>query len=284
MINCFLSCGCGEVTLPALPECDELTIPPRLSQVCGLLLLPKGAEGPASWVLVSDVEAIIDNTDTSNSAGKWLVGRGSVGRPSEVVVELGKIHRQVSHRIYTLEYEVNIRENGVYAFLQTLQKNYTGFTFWYNTLGGRLFGGSAGIEPDFVTAWTEYSEEADALERGFIQIQWRADGDPLRTLATVDPYTSGGGGGSTPISEVMFYQQSFAAASSAVLTWTENSGTLPTTNTAAQILVFQEGQKLEETVQYTIAHATAPGESEITIDATTHYTGANYEVLAVITS
>lgn len=283
MWNRFLN-GCGEVTLPELPTAYGCGLSPLLSQVCGLLILPKGAPPPSSWVSADAMEAVIDNTVTDNSAGKWIVGRGGIEKPDEVIIGLGKRTRKVGARLYTLDYEVNIRPNGIYNFLTTLQTGYRGFNFWFNTLGGRLFGGPTGICPDFVTAWTEYSEEAEEVERGYIQLQWYADGDPPRTLANINP--SGESVTPTPISNVMFYQQSFENQATNTLTWTSNSGVLPMSNTKAQILVFMEGQKLEEgaAIHYTISHATAPGESEITINASTHYAGANYEVLAIITS
>ena len=283
-LNCLISCGCnGEVTLPALPTTYRSELPPLLSQVCGLLILPRGAQGPTSWVISSNVTDIIDNTVTDNSAGKWLVGRGGIPKPEEVVINLGKTHRQIDHRIYTLTFEVNIRCSEIYYFLQTIQKNYTAFDFWYSTRGGRFFGGPNGICPEFVTGWTEYSDDANGLERGFIQIVWRSCIDPLRALVTVD-IDSDGGGGTPEIANVMFYQQSFASASSSALAWTENSGVLPSTNEAAQIWVFQNGQKLENTVQYSISHLTGPGESTVNVNALTHYSGANYEVIAVTTS
>ncbi len=281
MVNRFLN-GCGAVLLPELPTSFDCGLSPLLSQVCGLLILPKGAPPPASWVSASAMSAIIDNTVTDNSAGKWIVGRGGIERPEETIISLGKRTRVIAERLYTLDYEINIRPNGVYNFMQALQTGYRNFNFWYNTMGGRLFGGPNGICPDFVTAWAEYGDEPDEVERGFIQLQWYADGSPLRAMAMVSP--SGEGPTPTPISNVMFYQQSFPAASTSVLTWTENSGALPTSNEAAQVLVFQNGQKLEDTVQYSIAHATGPGQSEITIGAAVHYAGANYEVLAAVTS
>lgn len=283
-VNCYTTCGCtGEILLPSLPTSYRSELPPLLSQVSGLLILPKGAQGPASWVVASNITDIIDNTVTDNSAGKWLVGRGRIPKPEEVIINLGKIHREIESRIYALTFEVNIRCNEIYAFLQTIQKNYTAFDFWYNTRGGRLFGGPNGLCPEFVTGWTEYSEDANGVERGFIQIVWRSCMDPLRTLLSID-LDSEGSPGTPTIANVMFYQQSFPLASSSTLAWTTNSGVLPSTNEAAQIWVFQNGQKLENTVQYSVSHLTGPGESEININALTHYAGANYEVIAVTTA
>lgn len=76
-------------------------------------------------------------------------------------------------------------------------------------------------------------------------------------------------------SAVAIFNQEFLATSSNVLTWTQNSGTLPVTNLNASVHVYQNGQKLIES-QYVI---TAP--ATITIDANTHYDGSNYIVFAI---
>jgi hypothetical protein len=77
-------------------------------------------------------------------------------------------------------------------------------------------------------------------------------------------------------SAVSIFNQEFLDTTSAILTWTQNSGKLPTTNLLASIQVYQNGQKLIAS-QYTI---TQP--DTITIDANTHYDGANYIIFAII--
>ena len=76
-------------------------------------------------------------------------------------------------------------------------------------------------------------------------------------------------------SAVSIFNQEFIATSSNVLTWTQNSGKLPTTNLNASIHVYQNGQKLIDS-QYTI---TLP--AIITIDSNSHYDGSNYIVFAI---
>jgi hypothetical protein len=124
----------------------------------------------------------------------------------------------------------------------------------------------------------------DDAERGFINIDWYAQGPPQATTLNIFSDDAGSGLSPIPISNVMWYAQSFPAQATSTLTWTQNSGILPTSNTQAQTLVFQNGQKLEETVQYTFNHLSAPGESEIIVNALTHFAGSNYEVLTVVTS
>jgi len=76
-------------------------------------------------------------------------------------------------------------------------------------------------------------------------------------------------------SNVSIFNQEFIDTTSAILTWTQNSGKLPTTNLLASIHVYQNGQKLVDS-QYSI---TLP--ATITIDSNTHYDGSNYIVFAI---
>ena len=76
-------------------------------------------------------------------------------------------------------------------------------------------------------------------------------------------------------SAVSIFNQEFIDTNSNVLTWTQNSGNLPTTNLNASIHVYQNGQKLIDS-QYSI---TLP--ATITIDSNTHYDGSNYIVFAI---
>ena len=75
---------------------------------------------------------------------------------------------------------------------------------------------------------------------------------------------------------ISIFSEQFLNTSSNILTYTKNSGVLPTTNTDASIQVYQNGQKLIAS-QYTI---TQP--STITIDSDTHYDGSNYIIFAII--
>lgn len=75
---------------------------------------------------------------------------------------------------------------------------------------------------------------------------------------------------------VSYYNQEWDNHMSSTLTWTENGGVLPATNTKAQIQLFQGQSKLRETVHYTISG------SNFLIDANVHYDGAYYEAIVVI--
>lgn len=281
MINDFLAADCVRVTMPAIAADQNDVRPPKLSEICGLLILPMGAAPPDNWVLQSNIEDTADNNVTDNSKAKWLVGRGEMPQPENVIVGLGRDERRIARRLFALEFEVNIRCIPELNFIKVFERQYRSFRFWFATRGGRFLGGNTGIHPKFVDSWTPY--ERDGLERAFIRIEWYADGSPMRTSVS-NLFQNGAGDLPVQIDNIMYYADSYPSQVSSTLTWIKNSGVLPTTNTQAQIMVFQNGQKLEELVQYTINHLTAPGESEIKINAHTHFSGANYEVISIITS
>lgn len=290
MLNQFLGSDCTDTLLPAVVEDQDCILIPRLSQVVGLLILPAGVPGPASWVSQTDMEGLVDNTDTVNAAAKFLIGKGSIEDPAPLVVNLGKKDRVIARRTYAMEFQLSVAASQHYALVQTLQRNYRQFRFWFGTLGGRVFGGQRGIKPEFIDAFTRYGAANTDTEIGVMRVEWWADGDPSRydmpgLFGVSTPYEQGvsgllGGGGSQALAQVGFYAQAYENQGSQALTWTENSGELPTTNTRAQVLVFQNGVKLEETVQYSITHMTGPAQSTVTISASTHFIGANYEIIA----
>jgi hypothetical protein len=65
----------------------------------------------------------------------------------------------------------------------------------------------------------------------------------------------------------------FLSSNTNVLILSANSGITQVSNTNANVLVFQNGQKLIPTIQYIISGST------VGINVNTHYDGANYEVV-----
>lgn len=286
MMNWFSTdpCDCAPA-LPVLCEDPLRLVKPKFSQICGLIMLPLGAARPVSWTDYNSFAAILDNTATDISKGKWFTGQGELPEATDITVSIGRGVRRIVRRRYDLPLNIDIATDQQYEFIRSLQKNYRSFRFWIPTLGGRLLGGNEGIRPDFLTAKTVYGGGVNDVETGRISLQWFSDVDPERTympdLFLGQPSVPSGGesgGGST----VNVYSQNFEASATATLTWTQNGGDLPLSNTEAQILVFQNGQKLYEHLgQYTINHSSGPGESEIVIGGATHFSGANYQAIVI---
>ena len=253
---------------------------PLLSQIRAVLVLPIGVDAPADWTVEADVEEVITNTRVGNSAGKWLVGFGEVPAPQSVTATLGRTHKIICRRKYSLLLNVLLSCEENYLFLQSLQKNWTGFRFWFYTVGGRFVGGASGIKPMFVDPKTIYGGGTGDAERSTLLIEWDADSDAGRT------YIPGLFGNSitSPSAnfEVSVYRQAYSSQSSAILLWTTNSGDLPAPYDN-NVWVMMNGQKLNPDLgQYSIIPASGPGQSTITIGGTTHYSGANYEVYSFV--
>lgn len=249
-------------------------------------MLPLGAARPVDWTDYSSFAEILDNTTTAIDKGKWFTGQGEIPEATDITVSIGRSVRRIVRRRYDLVLNVDIATDEQYEFIRSLQKNYRSFRFWAPTLGGRLLGGNEGIRPDFLTAKTVYGGGVNDVEAGRISLQWFSDVDPERAympdLFLGQPSTPSGGSESGGGDTVNLYSQNFEASATATLTWTQNGGDLPMSNTEAQILVFQNGQKLYEHLgQYSISYATGPGESEIVIGGATHFSGANYQVISI---
>lgn len=273
-LNDLLPYGSPTLTPLPVPGWCEVSASPSLSQVQAVLMLPIGVAAPDDWTDSEDIEGVIDNTDTLNSAGKWLIGTGEVGRPEEVTTILGRVKKIITRRKYTLLLKSSLGCEQDYNMLKSLQGNWLGFRFWFYTVGGRFVGGPNGITPSFVTSAFPYEGQKNSTEIGELRIEWDADGDSMRSFV---PGIFGNAVESQSAQfQVSVYRQSFPNQIGADLVWTENGGSLMAPY-ANNVWVFQNGQKLNPGLnQYTIT--TGSGSATIAINALTHFDGSHYEV------
>lgn len=278
--NRFVNSDCSFLELGAIPVNQDCTPSPRLSEITTILMLPFGAKSPADWTNYDDISGVIDNSISDNQYAKLIVGKGAIQEGTPVNYNLGLQVKTVGYR-KELRFEIPIIYDQQYTLLQKLQSGGLNYRFWFGTLGGRFIGGSTGIKPDYSTADYSYLSDENSTETGIWNVGWYEDGAALRTDHNTLLNTPDLSGGSGQIGTVMYYYQKFT--SGPTLTWTENSGGLPATTTA-QVMVFQNGQKLVENSSYTITADSGPGESTITIDNTVHWDGSVYEVITIETS
>jgi hypothetical protein len=187
MPNDFISCPADcdtEFVFPAIPvdqSCSTYEQP--FSQVCDLVIQPTGAAAPFDFTTPATptvVSSEIDNTDATNAKSKHLVGEGGVAVPEKDIGEYPKRQTRITNRVYTLVLNIKNLSDSMYEFLRGLQCGPTNFTFYYGTVGGRLFGPDGGIEPSSIDVDLPLGEGRDDKEIGTITITWDADGDPDR--------------------------------------------------------------------------------------------------------
>lgn len=173
--------------LPAIDaDQDCITITYKKSQVCAVVFQPTTGTGPVpsdptDWTDPVEWATLIDNTTTDNTKHKYLVGVGGVPVPEKDELELPKNRTRALDRTYSLSFSLRNLTDSHYDFMKALQCGWTGFKFWYETVGGRFFGGSVGIEPSKVDVDFPLSEGRDDYEEAILTIEWEACGDPDRT-------------------------------------------------------------------------------------------------------
>lgn len=277
MLNYFdIGCDCEQSVLPVLPDDIDCSFVPRHSQLAGLVMLPLGAPLPTNWANAEAFLSVIDNTEAEGRAGKYFLGVGDMPEAEDIIVTLGRAHREIAARRWTVNFAPGIAVASQYAFLRRLQVAPRNMRVWLATMGGRLLGGPEGIRPEYITAKTLYGGATEDLEAAKIILQWTACAEPDRAdvpaLFNIDSPAGlvpgiGEGMGNIKVISQQFYDQA-----GAVLTFTENSGTIPADSLVG---VYQNGQRMLP-IQFVRAG------NVITIDALSHFEGSNYEVIIII--
>ena len=152
----------------------------RYSQVCGVILLPDVGSLPPDWTDAASWATVIDNGIASTTKGKYIIGEGNVPAPDEEELNYPKRMRRIQSRLYTVTLDIKNMSDAQYAFLRLIQSGYIDFRFWIETVGGRLLGGSTGIDPQLATVSFVYAGGKDDKEIASLVIEYQSDGDPLR--------------------------------------------------------------------------------------------------------
>lgn len=260
---------CGPATFTGLDDLDCVITPP-LSQVCLVIIAPHGCRTPQNWTDGAQWLSLIDNTDTTGEFMHVVTGRGSL-TSEDITVSL-RTYTSLCRRVFTLTHTVEAGANN-YALARTLERNYTGFRIWFVTIEGYLYGGTQGLQVRKTGANLLKSEESEAVENFPLVFEWYADGDAGRVYV---PTLIGKEDEEEPPNEIEMYRQQFLTSNTNALTWTQNSGNVPS-DTTVRAWVFMNGQKLLP-LQYSVTPLSGPGQSTFTISTDTHFDGANYEI------
>lgn len=187
-INTFLSCpdNCDDAfLLPGIPQDQDCTNwLPKDSQVGDLFIFPTTAAKPSDWTDPATWGGTLNNSDETNTFGKWIVGEGGVEAIQLTVLDLPKKKERVTGRTYLLSFEVEHLTEAMYEFLRVFQCGWTNFTIFYRTVGGRLFGADGGIIPIAVDVDFPLEDGRDDFETAVVGITFEADGTPDRVDAS----------------------------------------------------------------------------------------------------
>lgn len=192
-VNCPSDCSAH--LLPAIvadQECTSYDLAD--SQVSGIYFVPPDRDKPVDWTQPGDWEAVLNNSTPGES--KYLVGIGGVAEAEKEVVELFKGKNKVARRTYEVTLTVQNLSDAQYEFLRALQCGDTSFTFWFENMGGHLFGGPSGIKPSYADCDLPLSSDRTAYEDATVILRFDARTDPDRTAWDgITDANSGGSGG-----------------------------------------------------------------------------------------
>lgn len=170
--------------LPADPDCITEIYE---SQICGVIILPEGVSPPVDWTDAAQWAAIIDNTNTANTAAKYLQVVGGVPVPEKNTVTVAKGFKKVTSKDYNFTGDIFNLDDTTREFLRGFECNPDSYRVWFETIDGNLFGGPNGIFVNFSDADLPLGAGDEDIETGQLIIEWRASCAPER--ATVGSIT-----------------------------------------------------------------------------------------------
>lgn len=182
------TCDPASLDLPVLPE-ELCQLSAKRAEI-DVIIFQGTAAGPADMASSANWTGLIDNTDATGAKMKFLVGRGSKADPEDTVFVAARDKEIVTDRVHTITFEVtDVSEQEVYDFIRTLQTGVYTPKFFYQSLGGYLYGKKSssgadeGITPTKVTARFPKETGKEATDRAFIEIKFSALVDPDRVVS-----------------------------------------------------------------------------------------------------
>lgn len=164
--------------LPENPDCQDYV---KESQLTDVMISPGkvgtvGKLAPVSgWVVgthtVTAESANIDNTDTTNTNVKHLVGIGGVAAPEKTIVTVAKRRRKTIRKRWTVTFNIPALDHEQREFLRSLECNPDNFTFWFLN-EAHIYGSADGITPCFVDVDLPLDPAEDAIEEGILTIEF----------------------------------------------------------------------------------------------------------------
>lgn len=183
--NIFCICdkdSCGSSYYPAIGDLQDCHNTIFSSEISGIILLPTGAAAPTNWQTLAGWTGVIDNSDNMNGFAKYFTGIGDVPIPQKTFIENAKGYKRITDKLYSTTIDVLSLHESMYTFLKYLQCNPRNYTFWLHTVSNHILGGATGIVPSFSQVDFPYERGEDGLQKGIVNIEWRALCDPERII------------------------------------------------------------------------------------------------------
>lgn len=143
----FPTLGCAN-DLPTV-EFDHCDPEFNLSEVRRIFIAKPIAQPFTDWKLETEwLSRLSDNSTSGDDYIRTLVVRGNKPAPASVIKALTNLRNKKITKNHTLNFLVDETNDTNHEFLRELEGSNSNFKIWYETHGGKMFGGNSGIVVD----------------------------------------------------------------------------------------------------------------------------------------
>lgn len=239
------------------------------SEIRRIFIARKGAASFANWLEATEWLDRLSETATGPDAIRALTVTADKPAAAPVSKAISNGRTVVVGKDHTINFTIDDVTAENYEFMRQLECGGQGYKFWYETSGGYIYGGNAGI----IGVNGLGIDMNDVLNRGLEEIEtingvltWREKFSPERGLSPI--FDAGTGTPPTTFDTSLTFGGATSDASDGV------TGTVGVTD-ADQIFEFNAIAPRTGTPQS--MSITVGGTEEITVDFTTDYTGAFFK-------
>lgn len=148
----FVGASVGDFSLPAFAtDQDSICYDQKLSQICGMYLVPAGATKASIWTSADSWYDVVDNNDITMTKPRYVVGIGSFLPLSKEAVSLSGGRRiEYKDRSYRFDFSLTNMHPGHKEMIRRFENGWRNFNIWIETMGETIIGGQFGLRP-FIT-------------------------------------------------------------------------------------------------------------------------------------
>lgn len=139
----------------------------------------------SDWTSSVEWVDAIDNSSALSTKAKQLVGVGNVSTAAPSTRQMPGHKQSMGEAVSTLSFKLMSLPDSIYDFLNNLRATASLPRIWLVTVGGKMFGGPAGIELDSLSIPFALAEGVDSYEEQVVTMNWKAKTAPLRIASPV---------------------------------------------------------------------------------------------------
>lgn len=196
MINNLYTCpscpeDCGDFDFPAVEFADcvdsHTEEESEISEAFMTVPLDDGngnitaKGGPADWTSAASWTSAIDQTGTGKVRHLTTVGSKGEAEQESRTISRGRI--KYGPKTFSVQLKIDDVTDLNYELIRNLECG-VDVVFWYQTIGGYLYGGSNGIKATATADWI-LEEGTGSFAYGIITLTWQARCNPQRIVSPI---------------------------------------------------------------------------------------------------